>query len=1143
MFRIGRSTLAALAAVVVSALPLCAQFRAGITGTITDPTGSVVPGVKLTLTNEETQRKTEATSNNAGIYRFDSLAPGRYNVTAEHKGFQATSEEVQVQAEAVQQANIALQTGSVTSTVTVTAESSPSIETTNGNVGRALTTQEVLRLPQIGRSPYELLRLTPGIFGDGARSGSGQSVRLPNTSAGSGGSNVSLFQTENQTPISADGQRVSANNYLLDGVSVNSLGYGGAAVVTPNQESVKEVRVNANAYSAEFGRNSGAQIETVTQNGTDHFHGSAVFLYQDPNFNAYNKPSLHSIPVTRVENAFRNYAASLGGPVVKQRLFFFFSFEGLHDQSATFENQYVETPQFDQAVLAQRPNSIAAKLVGATGNAPRVAGIIPQTACPASEPTCRVVNGEYDLGSIGGTPGTYFRQGSGGAGLDGIPDVEYAILRLPQSNFGRQYNGRVDWSSGNNYIAGSTFVTTLDTTQADFSAGGRPNTDSRITPLNSEAYVLYTHTFTPTLLNEARANFTRFSYNQLQTSSLTNYGLPDVQIQFQGVPQIQYGADAGDTSPAQFAQNTYEFRDTVDKQAGNHSLKFGFELRREQDNNNLVGSARPIYAIQDLYNFANDVPVFESLIANPLTGAPSSAQRYFRTGVYALFAEDQWKVTPSLTLNFGLRWEYFTSPTEKRGQLYNWVPGPGFGNIDNSSDQHVSQLYNSDTNNIAPRFGFAYNPGKAPWFVMRGGFGVFFNRLQDSLFDLTREDAPTFARYNLCCGGIGNGQSYLADNSILYSLGASNSIYSYPVNPALATGINPLTNTPNPLPSAGPNASNPIEVYAVPKNFATPYVYIYSLETDFQLPHSYVFTLGYQGSDSHKLVQLVNQKFLYPTVPNSPGGNSFSAIYQISPVVNANYNALNATLSKTLSNGIQFQQNFRWAKSLDTNSYEGPGADTNSTYPQDAHQDYALSDFDTKFNYTASGLYQLPFYRDQKGVLGKLLGGWEINPIFTFHTGFPWTPKTGQNIETPGGIGLSPVRPYAYLGGALTGQSNSAFLRANGNFPGGGSQYFLYTLPSGLTTAAPGIGRNVFRGPWYKSVDFSIGKITRIPNKLLGEGTQLETRINLFNAFNQQNFQPFQYGDIGTFVDSPQFGQPTQELAGRVVELQARFSF
>ncbi len=1142
MSRFRWSTPAVFVALCLAAIPAAAQFRGGVTGTVTDPTGSVIPGVKLTLTNEETQRKLEATSGSGGVYRFDALAPGRYNVTATHKGFQETSEEVTVQAESIQPANISLQTGSVSSTVTVTAESSPSIETTNGDVGRALTTQEVLHLPQVGRDPYELLRLTPGIFGDGARSGAGQSVRLPNTSAGSGGSNTSLFQTENQTPITADGQRVSANNYLLDGVSVNSLGYGGAAVVTPNQESVKEVRVNANAYSAEFGRNSGAQIETVTKNGTDQFHGSAVFLYQDPNFNAYNKPSLPTIPVTRVENAFRNYAFSLGGPAVKNHLFFFFSFEGLHDRGATFENQYVETPEFDQAILAQRPDSLAAKIVGAPGNAPRVAGIIPQTACPASQPMCQVVNGRYDLGRIGGTPGNYFPQGSGGGGLDGIPDVEYAIVRLPDANFGRQYNGRVDWSRGNDYIAGSTFITSLDTTQADYAAGGRPNADARITPLNSEAYVLYTHTFTPTLLNEARANFTRFTYNQLQSSTLTNYGLPDVQVQFQGVPQIQYGADAGDTSPAQFAQNTYEFRDTLDKQAGNHSLKFGFELRREQDNNNLVGSAKPTYAIQDLWNFANDAPTFESLIANPLTGAPSSAQRYFRTNVYALFAQDQWKVTPSFTLNFGLRWEYFTAPTEKRGQLYNWIPGTGLGNIDGSSDQHVSQLYNSDTNNFAPRFSFAYNPSKAPWFVIRGGFGVFFNRLQDSLFDLTREDAPTFARYNLCCGGIGPGQSYLANNSILYSLGASNSIYSYPVNPTLATGINPVTNTPNPLASAGA-ANNPIEVYSVPKNFATPYVYVYSFETDFQLPHSYVLTLGYQGSDSHKLVQLVNQKFLYPTTPGTAGANSFSAIYQISPVVNANYNGLNATMSKTLSNGIQFQQNFRWSKSMDTNSYEGPGADTNSTYPQDAHQDYGPSDFDTKFNYVASGLYQLPFYRDEKGLLGKLLGGWEVNPIFTFHTGFPWTPKTGQNIETPGGIGLSPVRPYAYLGGALTGQSNDAFLRQNGNFPGGGAQHFLYTLPAGLTTALPGIGRNVFRGPWYKSADFSVGKITKLPNKLLGEATQLETRVNLFNAFNQQNFQPFNFGDISTFVDNPQFGQPIQELSGRVVELQARFSF
>jgi hypothetical protein len=264
----------------------------------------------------------------------------------------------------------------------------------------------------------------------------------------------------------------------------------------------------------------------------------------------------------------------------------------------------------------------------------------------------------------------------------------------------------------------------------------------------------------------------------------------------------------------------------------------------------------------------------------------------------------------------------------------------------------------------------------------------------------------------------------------------------------------------------------------------------------------------------------------------------------VEPDVNANYNALVASFSRRFANGIQFQNNFRWAKSLDKNSAEGPGADTNPTYPQDLHQEYGPSDFDVKYTDTLSGLYELPFFRSQHGLIGKVLGGFRIDGTFTFRTGFPWTPKSGQSVQTPGGPSLSPVRPIEYLGGAFSGQSNDAFMRDGGNFPNGPSSYFVTQLPSGVTTLPPGIGRNVFRGPWYKSFDFGIAKSVKFPNRFLGEATQLDMRVNLFNAFNQLNLAPFNFYDSSTFVDNPQFfGRPTSALAGRVVELQARFSF
>ncbi len=697
-------------------------------------------------------------------------------------------------------------------------------------------------------------------------------------------------------------------------------------------------------------------------------------------------------------------------------------------------------------------------------------------------------------------------------------------------NTGQQYNGRIDWTGTKDFIAGSTYVTY--SRQLGGTADRRPNQDQLQVPTNADVTAIWTHTLSPTMLNEARGNFTRFGYNQLANSGTTNYGIPQVNVQFPAIAQIQYGANQGDTSPGVFAQNTYEFRDALSKVFGNHSLKFGFELRREQDNDNLAGGARQVYAMQNLWNFANDAPVYEGVEANPAVGGPPVTQHYFRTHVYAGYVQDDWKVTPTLTLNLGVRWEYFSPMTEKNGNLYDWFPGPGLGNLTDSTIQHVNQLYDSNKRNIGPRFGFAYGPKS--WAVVRGGFGVMYNRPEDSLLALTRQDNPTSESFGFCCGSA---TSPFAGGTIVYGVGSSNSIYSYPFNPATATGINPLTNTPN---------GEAVQVYAVPKKFPTTYAYIYSLETDFTWAQNYVVTLGYQGSNDHRLLHIVDEKFLYPF--SGAAATNFTDIFNVAPDANSNYAALNATISRRLTKGVQFQNNFRWAKSLDTVSYEGPGGGTNPTYPQDFQSEYGPSDFDVKYSDVASGLYELPFFRTQRGAVGKVLGGWRINTIFTFHTGFPWTPKTGEAQLTPGGEALSPTRPYAYLCGdggscALTGQSNSAFLRPNGNFPGGGANYFLYTYPTGLTTLPPGIGRNVFRGPWYKDVDFSVNKVVKFPNKLLGEAAQLDLRLNLFNAFNQQNFAPFNFGDVSTFVDNSQFGQPTQELAGRAVELQARFSF
>ena len=418
------------------------------------------------------------------------------------------------------------------------------VQTENAQIGAEITTREVDSLPQFGRDPYELLRLTPNATADMARAGNGNSVFLPNTT-GPGGSNYSIFQTENMVPVSANGQRVSDNDYLLDGVSVNSLGWGGSAVVTPNQESVKEMLVLTNAYSAEWGRNSGAQISVISKNGTNDLHGSGFFKYDSPSLDAYNRwggPA--GAPPVRVDNLYRQFGGSLGGPIVRNKLFWFFSYEGLRQSTTSFAQEWVPAPAFLSAVAAARPNSVTAQILQAPGISPRIVQAL-NVPCPAgfAPGTCQQVPGGLDVGSIQGAAGAYTNTNGAGAGLDGIPDIEFAEVSSPSTVSGNQYNGRVDYNITNKDVAfGSFYFTKLFQVSADPSTGSEPIADVNFSPLNSTVTAAYIHTFSPTLVNEARGNFTRFAANQVTSNAgVVDWGIPRLEVQGFPFGRIEIG--------------------------------------------------------------------------------------------------------------------------------------------------------------------------------------------------------------------------------------------------------------------------------------------------------------------------------------------------------------------------------------------------------------------------------------------------------------------------------------------------------------------------------------------------------------------------------------------------------------------------
>ncbi|HEV8140243.1 MAG TPA: carboxypeptidase regulatory-like domain-containing protein [Pyrinomonadaceae bacterium] len=1128
-----------------------AQFKAGLQGTITDTSGALVPQAKVTLVNNETGKTQETTSSDEGFYRLSGLAPGKYKLTIEKTGYkQKILDEVAVSAEAVQGIDVTLDAGDISATVTVTQETEQTLQTENANVDKGITTTEVRALPQFGRDPYELTRLTPGVFGDAARSGTGGSISLPNT-AGPGGSNRSIFQTENQPQISANGQRITSNNYQIDGTSVNSLTNGGAAVITPNQESVKEVRVIASAYSAEYGRNSGAQVLVVSQNGTNDFHGSLFLKNNSPGLNAFNKyGGPNGAAPIRVNQHLNQFGGSIGGPLHlprfgeggraywngKNRAFFFMSYEGLRSSNTDTVNAFVETPEFRQLVIGARPGSIAAQILSAQGIGPRIIGVIPVSCTFAgfNAGNCTQLATGLDIGGLQGAQGQYISFSNLNGTRDGIPDIQFAQLSVPTSSRGNQFNPRIDINlSDKDTLTFGSYVTHFTGSGGDAAGRSRPMGDIFTAPRNLFGMVTWNRTISATLLNEARFNATRFAFNEIDSSSSTNFGIPRIEIETYPFDRIRFGAPWAETTPGIFAENTFEFRDTVRWAHGNQGWSFGGEIRKEQDNNDLSGGSRPLYTFAGLFNFANDAPLFYQINADPRTGGPAQSKRAFRSATYAFFGQNDWKLRPNLMVNLGLRWEYFTPPSEKNGILSNLVLGPPGQELTGASLVTVDRLFPPDKNNFAPRLGFAYSPDFGESFhgllsqdkmVIRGGAGIIYNRIPLLEYNNTRGNPPFFARYAICCGTSSSDFSTpFNGGEILYALGANNSPFSYPANPALR-----MTFNANGIPTNLPPGSG-VEIWGAPAEVPTTYVYTYSLDTQYSLPHKMVGSLGYQGSAGRRLVRLVNERFFF----TDPG--IFSNILFPTPDTNSSYNAMIARLTRRYARGFQFDAIYRWSKSLDIVSYEGPTAATNPTYPLDVRQERGPSDYDVRHHFVASGLWDLPIFRHRHDAVGNILGGWEVSGIVTAHTGFPWTPVVGNCISTRG-PSLCPVRPVSYFGGAGTDTSNDAFITGS-NFPGGGTAFFSTAAPVGFQL--PGIGRNSFRGPRYFNIDMTLSKKFGI----FGEGRFFEVKANFFNIFNILNLQPFNFNSPSTQVTNSLFGRAEKGLAGRVVELQGRIQF
>lgn len=1152
-----------------------AQYRAGIQGTVTDSTGAVVMGAKITVTNQETGASQDVTTGDSGFYSALHLAPGPYTVTASLTGFKTkVTKDVQVAAEAIGGVNLVLQPGAVTEEVVVSGEAAGLLQTEDASLSGTITRQQVENLPQFRGDPFELLRVTPGVFGLGARSSGGDSANFPNYS-GVGGSGRGVFQVENAVQVSANGSRVEANGYQLDGVSTNSQGWGGSSIITPNSESVKEVKIEVSPYSAEDSHGAGAIVKVVSQSGTNNLHGSAVLRTQSPGLNAFQR---WGGPAPAAPNRdsllLHSYLGSLGGPIIKNKLFAFFSFEHLKLAGNTnTERNWVETSQL---VSLFPSGSLAAKIFAVPGsgftNPKALSSTCANLGLVSGTVNCQDLPGGVDLGSNTGSPGTIVNSANGG-GLDGSPDVQFLQYSSKGDNIRTtQYNGRIDFNATQkDLVAFSLFTVPLTKT---FLPGGWIdgrqydvfNTDGK----NETAALLWTRTINPTAINEARANVTRWYFDEIKSNPQAPFGVPIVNIT---IPQNGIGAGFS-LGPGVFYQTTYVFRDTLSKVHGSHVLKFGGEIAKEQNNSANNWGARPTYDFNNLWSFANDAPIDQGFgTYDPRTGVPTSFRKYIRVSTYGFFGQDTWKAKPNLTLTFGLRYDYFTPLHEKFGRLSNIVLGTGANTLLNAKIKTGGNFSNPDRNNFSPQLGFVWSPKSVighefnDKFVLRGGIGVAYNRVQENLILNATGNPPDFVATSFPTSEVVYG----------FSSGGIHSFGGFPANPAAILTFDPATGLPQPTSShySAPNINGTI------RNLATPYTWHYSLEGQYNLGHNWVGALSYQGSQSRKYARSVNDAlfFAIPMGLNTITDQTVPLLNQVNIYqtdVNSHYNALLARVSHQISQGVTLSANYRYSKSTDQCSSDQT---CHQTYPFNQTTETGPSDFDATHSFTANVLYELPFFKGRHDLLHTFAGGWKLGGILTLSSGFPFTPtfkyvgaacsllKTSRGFNDDNCI----VRPAAYLGGAKSNYSTSTFQKAGGNFPGpltgSGFVYFTpavdprtFTIPP-----APGVGRNTFRGPRYTGIDMSFGKRFTLPKiPVFGENAGFEIKANAFNVFNKLNVNSFGFnsdsttigtGDFGTDPNNPlgpllyqvssnaNFGRATGALGARVFEFTGRFSF
>jgi len=1151
-----------------------AQFRASLRGTVTDQQGAAVPDATVTLTNTATNQKMVATSDANGIYQFNALGPAPYSLSAEHAGFKTrVLDNVQIIPEQLNALDLQLEVGEVAQTVTVSG-TTQTLDTETATVSGTVSTNQIQHMPSFNRDIFQLAQLAPGMFGDAAQHKGGGASTTPGnqgpggTPGGSGG----IFATENGPQVQSAGGQYETNSINIDGISTVSAVWGGTSVITPSEDSVETMKVVSNSYDAQNGRFTGAQIQVITKGGTNQFHGSAFFKASRPGLNAYqawnglgsNKSGTPAERgVNRDEGRFNQYGGSLGGPIWKNKVFAFFNWETSPFASSTTAQGWYETSQFASAAT---PGSIAAQYLSFPGNAVSSNGII-QRSCGEIGLTeganCNTVTGGLDIGSplttglgmqdltYGGNPGTP----GVGAGLDGIPDIAFFNTVNPTRTSQMQYTGRVDANlTQKDRLTFTIYYVPVGTT--NFNGPVRSANLWHHSQVNNAYTAIWNRTFSATLLNEARVNAAGWRWNEVASNPQEPFGLPATSIDTIGgtaanttAATIQYFGPPG---PSILNQWTYSYSDVLTKIHGRHSIRVGGEFTRLFYLNEVVYAARPGFGFHNIWDFANDAPYGEGGNFGGQfdyrTGIPFANRQDDRENLWGAFAQDDFKITPTLTVNLGLRWSYFGALYTKQNNQDVMLFGSGPNPLDGLNVRVGGNLYTPQKTNLGPAVGFAWSPMR--WqnkVVVRGGFGINYNQNEIAITANAHGNPPNAVTPFFHCDFPFTTNPSCAGTGILYqTAGDINSIFGYAPNPAAITTLGPGN-----LPASGNAVLTGFQ--ANPKTISS---YHYSIDLQDQIAANWIVTLGYIGNQTRHLLVHNN----WNTVGAANG-------FAMNPLVNtinfwentgnANYNAMVSTLTHNFSHTFQATAQYTWARSMDELSgpyYQDP-------YPFDPSNAYGRSNYDVRNAFKLYGLWQPVFFHGNHNWIEKIAGGWSVSGIWNWHTGFPWDPfyNASTNLYYQNS-GYGQLRPADMVSGFGTSTANKRFEQTiNPNYGGDGTRYFLPptfvagpSFPATAPAPTPGIGRNSLNGPGYNDLDISLAKAFGLPrNKVLGEGARFEIRADIYNLFNTTNIDVSTIDAALGAVDptgavtqvNHDFGVAGAALGSRTIQLQARFSF